>query len=159
ELDKVEVDSKVIYYIAKSVSSNIRELEGALNTITARAKLTGGPVSLDYAQNALDDMIQVTERHEFGVEYIQEVVGNYMGVSTEEIRSKKRNANITQARHIAMYLSRNLIHKPLKEIGKHFGNRHHSTIIHACDKIAAEIEANEKFSREIAELKRKIKGE
>ena len=159
EMERFDVDSKVIYYIAKSIPSNIRELEGALNTVAARAKLTNNQCTLEFTERTLAEMIGQRERREVDVEYIQEVVAGYYGITSEEICSKKRTQDITYARHVAMYLSRMIIDKPLKNIGKDFGGRDHSTIIHACDKISAELEDNRKLKKEIGELEKKIKGD
>jgi len=153
------VDSAVLYYIAKSIPSNIRELEGALNTVAARAKLTNVECTVDFAEKTLVDMINQRERREIDVEYIQEVVGAYFSIQPDEIRAKKRTARITYARHVAMYLSRMLVDQSLKQIGEEFGGRDHSTVVHACDKISAELEENKKLKREIMELEKKIKGD
>jgi len=159
ESESYRVDSKVLYYIAKSIPSNIRELEGALNTVAARAKLTNNECTVEFAEKTLVDMINQRERREIDVEYIQEVVAAYYNIQANDIRAKKRTADITHARHVAMYLSRMIVDKALKHIGKDFGGRDHSTIIHACDKISAELEENKKLKREVLELEKKIKGD
>jgi len=157
ESERIVVDHKVIYYIAKSISSNIRELEGALNTVTARAKLTNQACTLEFCEKTLGDLVNQRERREVDVDYIQEVVAAYYNITTEELCSKKRTKDITYARHVAMYLSRMLVDKPLKNIGKDFGGRDHSTIIHACDKVSAELEENSKLKKEIGEMEKKLK--
>ena len=157
EMERIDVDSKVIYHIAKIVSSNIRELEGALNTVMAKAKLTNNKCTVDFAERTLRDIIDQNERRELDVEYIQEVVAAYYNTTQEEICSKKRTATITYARHVAMYLSRMILQRPLKDIGVHFGGRDHSTIVHACDKISAEVEKDRKLQKEVEELEKKIK--
>ncbi|MCL2573920.1 MAG: chromosomal replication initiator protein DnaA [Defluviitaleaceae bacterium] len=159
EMERMDVDREVIYYIAKVISSNIRELEGALNTVTARAKLTNNKCTVDFAERTLADMINQNEKRELNVEYIQEVVAAYYSITHEEICSKKRTKTITYARHVAMYLSRMILHRPLKDIGVNFGGRDHSTIVHACDKITAELEDNQKLQKEIEELEKRIKGD
>jgi len=159
EMERMDVDDKVIYYVAKSISSNIRELEGALNTVAARAKLTNNKCTVEFAERTLRDVINQNEKREVDVEYIQEVVAAYYNITPEEICSKKRTATITYARHVAMYLSRMILHRPLKDIGVSFGGRDHSTIVHACDKISAELEENRKLQKEIEELEKKIKGD
>ena len=157
EMERIEIDSKVIYHVAKAVSSNIRELEGALNTVTARAKLTNNKCTVEFAERTLRDIVNQNEKRELNVEYIQEVVAAYYNITPEEICSKKRTATITYARHVAMYLSRMILHRPLKDIGVNFGGRDHSTIVHACDKISSELESNRKLQKEIEELEKKIK--
>jgi len=159
EMERIEVDSKVLYHVAKAVSSNIRELEGALNTVTAKAKLTNNKCTVEFAERTLKDIIDQNEKRELDVEYIQEVVAAYYNITPEEICSKKRTATITYARHVAMYLSRMILHRPLKDIGVYFGGRDHSTVVHACDKISGELEDNRKLQKEIEELEKKIKGD
>ncbi|MCL2376681.1 MAG: chromosomal replication initiator protein DnaA [Defluviitaleaceae bacterium] len=159
EMERMTVDSKVIYYIAKFIPSNIRELEGALNTVAARAKLTNNKCTVEFAERTLLEMVDKNSKKEIDVEFIQEIVAAYYNISSEEICSKKRTATITYARHVAMYLSRMILDKSLKEIGKDFGGRDHSTIIHACDKITSELEDSAKLRKEIGELEKKIKGD
>ena len=159
EMERMDVDSKVIYFVAKSISSNIRELEGALNTVAGKAKLTNNECTLEFAERTLMEMIGQNEKRELDVEYIQEVVAVYYNIAPDEIRSKKRTAAITYARHVAMYLSRMMLDWPLKNIGKDFGGRDHSTIIHACDKITAELEENRKLKKDIEDLEKRIKSE
>jgi len=157
EMERADVDNKVLYSIAKAVSSNIRELEGVLNTVIAKAKLTNNELTVDFAERTLKDIVNQNDKRELDVEYIIEVVAAYYNITPEEICSKKRTATITYARHVAMYLSRMILQRPLKDIGVHFGGRDHSTIVHACDKISAEVEKDRKLQKEVEELEKKIK--
>ena len=160
ELDHLQLSQEVMMMIATNISSNIRELEGALNRVTAHAKLTNNDVTLELAERALKDMIQGGGKRKISVEFIQEIVTNtFGGVTPEELRSKKRTARITQARHIAMYLSRMLLDEPLTKIGQAFGGRDHTTVIHGCDKISAEVETNEEMRRMVFEIEKKIRGD
>ena len=159
EAERVAVNTEVIHFIAKSISSNIRELEGALSTVAARAKLTNSVCSIEFAERTLAEMINQKQKRTINVPYIQEIVGGYYGITPDEIRSRKRTAGITYARHISMYLSRMFIDKTLSDIGKEYGGRDHSTVIHACDKISNEVSENEVMHREVEELVAKIKGE
>ena len=157
EMSFLDIDPQVINFIAKYIHSNIRELEGALNTVSARAKLTGNKCTVEFAEESLEEMIRQRNRKEISISYIQEVVSGYYGVNLEEMLGKRRTANIIQARHVAMYLCRMFIDKPLKDIGKDFGGKDHTTIIHAVDKITANIEKNTAFKKEVSELEKKIK--
>jgi len=159
ELDHLQLSKDVMMMIARNISSNIRELEGALNKVTAYAKLTNTSVTLELAERALKDMINGNSKREVSVEFIQEVVANHFGIMPEELRSKKRTAHITQARHMAMYLSRMLLDGPLTKIGQAFGGRDHTTVIHACDKISGEVETNEDMRQTISTLEKAIKGD
>lgn len=158
EFEQMDIEKEVIYFISKHMSSNIRELEGALNTVYARAKLTKKKATLKFAEKTLEDMIY-KEKREVNVSYIQDIVSSFYNIDVSNIRGKKRNANIIYARHIAMYLSRMLVDSSLKEIGRGFGGRDHSTIIHACEKITGNLEKNKKLKEELAELERRIKQE
>jgi len=160
ELDHLQLSNEVMMMIASNISSNIRELEGALNRVTAHAKLTNNDVTLELAERALKDMINGGGKRKISVEFIQEIVANtFGGVTPEELRSKKRTARITQARHIAMYLSRMLLDEPLTKIGQAFGGRDHTTVIHGCDKISSEVETNEEMRRMVIEMEKKIRGD
>jgi len=158
ESEGVDVEPEVIDFIAKNILSNIRELEGALNTVTARAKLTGSKCTLEFAQKALEDMVKQKERREVDVVYIQETVANYYNLTVDDIISKKRTANVTYARHVAMYLSRMILDKPLKDIGRDFGGKDHTTIIHAVDKITSNLDKNKSLKKELSDLERKIRA-
>ncbi|MDR2166857.1 MAG: chromosomal replication initiator protein DnaA [Clostridiales bacterium] len=157
EIEFLDIDMPVIDFIAKYIHSNIRELEGALNAVAARAKLTGKKCTVEFAEKSLEEMIKQRDRREVDVAYIQEVVSGYYGISTEEMLGRRRTADIIYARHVAMYLCRMIIDQPLKAIGKEFGGKDHTTIIHAVDKITANIEKNKNLKKEIGELERKIK--
>ena len=159
ELEHLNLRKDVMMMIARNISSNIRELEGALNKVTAYAKLTKTEITLELAERALRDMISGSAKREVSVEFIQEVVANHYGIMPEELRSKKRTAHITQARHMAMYLSRKLLDGPLTKIGQAFGGRDHTTVIHACDKISAEVESNEETRKTVGALEKAIRGD
>lgn len=159
EAEHIKVSNDVIRLIAKSISSNIRELEGALNKVTAYGKLTKTEITLDIAEKALKGMINENGKREITIEFIQEIVGAYYNITPEELQSKKRNANITFARHVAMYLSRKIIDIPLVRIGTQFGGRDHSTVMYACDKISDDLESNEELKNTLFELENRIKGE
>ncbi len=158
EIEGMNISKDVIRFIAKSISSNIRELEGALTKVMAYSKLTNLEINLDMAEKALKDMISENEKREITVEYIQEVVGDYFNVSKEEIRSKKRTQNITYCRHISMYLCHKLIDISLLKVGKEFGGRDHTTVIHACNKISEEFENSASLRETILALEQKITG-
>ena len=159
EIERVDIDMQVIDFIAKYIHSNIRELEGALNTVTARAKLTGSKCTVEFAEKSLEDMLKQKERREIDVFYIQEVVAGYYGITIEEMLSRKRTADIIYARHVAMYLSRMIVDQPLKDIGKKFGGKDHTTIIHAVDKITTKVETDRNLKREVEDLEKRIRAE
>lgn len=159
ELNNIDVPPEVMWFIAKNVSSNIRELEGALTKVTAFAKLTDKEITLELAETTLKDMITEHEKPEITVSFIQEIVGHFYGISPEELRSARRTKEISFARHVAMYLSRMLLDMTLADIGAEFKRKDHTSVIHACNKIAEEIEKTDKVKTDVQELEMKIKGD
>ena len=123
----------VIEYIAGNISSNIRELEGAFNTVMAYAMLSG-EINLQIAKAALKDVISQNPKNKLDENAIIEIVCGFYNISMEDIKSKRRNKDIAYPRQIAMYLLRTVLSLTFEQIGKIFGN-HYSTVIHGCDKI------------------------
>jgi len=158
EMEKLNVPKEVVRLIAKSVSSNIRELEGALIRVTAHSKLTNTTITMEMAEQTLKDMVTEYEKRDISVEYIQEVVSNHYNISVEDIVSKKRTANLSFPRQIAMYLTDKLLGSTLKKIGESFGGKDHTTVLYARKAISEKIESDEEFRNIIDEIERKIKG-
>ena len=157
EIDNIRIPKEIINYIAKNVVSSIRDLEGALNKVMAYATLSNTDINYETAQKALKDILHPNEKPEITVEFIQQVVANYFNITAEDICGKKRTQNITYPRQIAMYLSRKLINNSsLPKIGKAFGGRDHSTIIHGCDKIIELIENNAETRNIVIEIEKKL---
>jgi len=128
------LDDTVAFFIAKHISSNIRELEGALKRVEAYAKFHKKNISVDTAKEALKDVL-VSQNRQISIENIQKTVADYYHIKTSELLSKKRTRNLTRPRQIAMTLSRELTILSLPEIGNSFGGKDHSTVIHACKTI------------------------
>lgn len=158
QIDNIHVPKEVIMFIAENFYSNIRDLEGALNKVIAYAKLLSQPVTLDLTHNALKDLLTRKEKPIIDIPSIQAVVSNYYGITTDDIRGKKRTKNIAFPRQVAMYLCRKLLDIPLTTIGQNFGNRDHSTVIHGCDKIAEEIEKDADFKNTLTIIEDIIEG-
>ncbi len=129
-----ELPQEVAFFIAKRIRSNIRELEGALRRVTANAKFTGQPITVDFAKLALKDLIALQDKL-VTIENIQKTVAEYFKIRVAELLSKKRNRSIARPRQIAMALSKELTNHSLPEIGDAFGGRDHTTVIHACRRI------------------------
>lgn len=127
--------NEVGFFIAKRIRSNVRELEGALKRVMANAQFTGAPITLDFAKNALRDLIAVQEKL-VTIENIQKTVAEYFKVRVADLLSKRRSRSIARPRQIAMSLSKELTNRSLPEIGDAFGGRDHTTVLHACRKIA-----------------------
>jgi chromosomal replication initiator protein len=151
----LQVTDAIAEYIARQVQANIRELEGALTTIYAMATTTHEPVTLELAQRALEGQIRLATRR-ISVMDIVEVVAKHFDVRLTDLQSKRRSQSITVPRQICMYLARLLTKHSLEEIGGHLGGRDHTTVMHACTKIAEEKQSDPKMQALLAELTRQI---
>src|SRR5207249_745148 len=150
-------DPKVLEAIAGRISSNIRELEGALTRVVAFSSLTGRPMSEDLAQDVLKDVFPQGEVPQVSIERIQELVSDRFGLSLEELCGEKRSQNIVYPRQVAMYLSRELTDSSLPKIGKQFGGRDHTTVIHATSKIARLIREDRSVYNLVQELTARVR--
>ncbi|OYO59688.1 chromosomal replication initiator protein DnaA, partial [Lachnotalea glycerini] len=156
ELDGYNIDDEVIKYIANNIKSNIRELEGALNKLIACAKLEKKEINLDLAEKALQDIISPDAPKEITPQLIISTVAEHYNISSTDLSSTKRNAEIVLPRQVAMYLCREMTSTPLKAIGGYLGKKDHTTVIHGADKISNEIKTNEALSNVIDIIKKKI---
>lgn len=134
EESKISLDEDVAFFVAKQIRSSVRELEGALNRIVAMSKFTGHAIDVHLAKDALRDLIAVRGR-QVTIENIQKTVADYYKIKVAEMHSKKRSRNFSRPRQIAMSLARELTNHSFPEIGEAFGNRHHTTVMHACEEI------------------------
>ncbi len=150
-------DPKVLEFIAGRISSNIRELEGALTRVVAFSSLTGRPMSEDLAQDVLKDVFPQGEVPEVSIERIQELVSERFSLSLEELCGDRRSQNIVYPRQVAMYLSRELTDSSLPKIGRQFGGRDHTTVIHATTKIARLIREDRSVYNLVQELTKRVK--
>lgn len=156
EIESLSVPEDVLLFIAKTVISNIRELEGALNRILAFSSLTNKPITVELANEALKDLISKDKPKVITAEYIQETVANYFHLKPEDLQSSKRTRNIAYPRQIAMYLCRKLTDLSLPKIGEKFGGRDHTTIIHGFEKISRELQTDIELTQVLNELEAKI---
>jgi len=150
-----EIPDNVVDYIATNVSSNIRELEGALTKIVAYAKLTSSKIDLQFAESVLHDLFNESQK-EITPDMIIKIVAEHFNVSVNDLTSKKKSQDIVYPRQLIMYLCRTLTDVALSLIGKKLGNRDHTTVIHGYEKIQMEIERNEKVRNDVEILKKKI---
>ena len=150
-------EPKVLEFIAGRISSNIRELEGALTRVVAFSSLTGRPMTEDLAQDVLKDVFPQGEVRQVSIERIQELVSDRFGLSLQELCGDRRSQNIVYPRQVAMYLSRELTDSSLPKIGKQFGGRDHTTVIHATSKIARMIREDRSVYNLVQELTARIK--
>ena len=138
ETKNVLIDNEILYNIATKIDTNIRELEGAFNKVVAHASLTTGPITMEMAEKAINDIISQKEKV-VSIDYIQEVVANYYSLDKRDLLSSKRSNDITYPRQIAMYLCRKIANASFKQIGEDFGKRDHTTAMHAYKKIEEDI--------------------
>src|SRR6266704_3528248 len=150
-------DPQVLTFIASRVSTNIRELEGALTRVVAFSSLTGRAMSVELAQDVLKDVFPQGETPEVSIERIQTAVTDRFGLSMEELCGERRSQNIVYPRQVAMYLSRELTDSSLPKIGKEFGGRDHTTVIHATSKIARLIREDRSVYNLVQELTARVK--
>ena len=158
--DNISVDPEVLRIIASCVTSNIRELEGALITVVAYGKLTEQLVTIELAEQVLHDMIGSSKIKSITVETIQRAVGEHFDVRLSDLRSRSRERQVAYPRQIAMYLCKNLIpNLTLKEIGEAFGGKDHTTVLHACRKIVDERELKDNVTRQLlSDLEKEIRA-
>jgi chromosomal replication initiator protein len=150
-------DPQVLTFIAGRISTNIRELEGALTRVVAFSSLTGRAMTVDLAQDVLKDVFPQGEAAAVSIQRIQETVSERFGLSLDELVGDKRSQNIVYPRQVAMYLSRELTDSSLPKIGKEFGGRDHTTVIHATSKIARMIREDRSVYNLVQELTARIK--
>lgn len=148
ELDNIELDMEIIEYIATNITSNIRELEGALIKLLAFSSLKGMDINLDLVKIVLKDIVSI-QRKDISIEEIQRVVCQYYDIPDDLLRGKSRKQEIAFARQLAMYLSKQMTRYSLKSIGLHFGGRDHTTVIHAIKTIDSAI--NDKKDNNLSE--------
>ena len=142
QLDNIIIDDEILSNIANRIDSNIRELEGTLNKLIAKSSLTNSPITMEMAEKAINDIVAQQEKV-ISAEFIQETVAKYFNINAKDLRGSKRSNDIAFPRQIAMYLCRNVAQMSLPQIGKDFGKRDHTTVMHACTKIENEIKENQ----------------
>jgi chromosomal replication initiator protein len=158
KMDAIHVpDTQVLTFIASRISTNIRELEGALTRVVAFSSLTGRPMTVELAQEVLKDVFPQGEMPEISVEQIQETVVERFGMTMQELTGDRRSQSIVYPRQVAMYLCRELTDSSLPKIGKKFGGRDHTTVIHATSKIAKLIQEDRNVYNLVQELTARIK--
>ena len=152
-----EIPEDVIEYIASNMTSDVRNLEGAINRLMAYSLMMGyNEIDLKMAVDALKDMINKGTSEKTNILKVQKAVADYFQISVDDLKSKKRSASIAFPRQIAMYLSRTILSESFERIGLEFGGKDHSTVMHSCDKIKNEIESNDEIKNSIEKIKENI---
>ncbi|HBS62450.1 MULTISPECIES: chromosomal replication initiator protein DnaA [Stenotrophomonas] len=150
-----EIPDDVAFLIAKKMRSNVRDLEGALNTLTARANFTGRAITTDFAQETLRDLLRA-QQQAISIPNIQKTVADYYGLQIKDLLSKRRTRSLARPRQVAMALTKELTEHSLPEIGDAFAGRDHTTVLHACRQIRTLMETDGKLREDWDKLIRKL---
>ena len=153
--DGIEIPYEVIEYIAYSITTNVRELEGSLISLLAQASLNRKEITIDLAKNMLDKFVKNTAR-EVSIDYIQKVVCDYFDIPVDIMKSKTRKREIVQARQLAMYFSKQLTKSSLAHIGKHCGNKDHATVLHACKTVNNLADTYKRFKGYLSDIEKRL---
>ncbi len=157
DAEGVELPDEVAFFIAKRIRSNVRELEGALRRVIANHRFTGRAINLEFAKEALRDLLALQERL-VSIENIQKTVADYFKIRVGDLLSKKRSRSIARPRQIAMALAKELTNHSLPEIGDAFGGRDHTTVLHGCRRVAALRETDKRIDDDYLNLLRTLTG-
>ncbi len=153
----IELAEEVAFFIAKRIRSNVRELEGALRRVIANYRFTGRPITLDFAKEALRDLLAVQDRL-VSIENIQKTVADYFKIRVGDLLSKKRSRSIARPRQFGMALAKELTNHSLPEIGDAFGGRDHTTVLHGCRRIESLRETDKRIDDDYLNLLRTLTG-
>ena len=141
QLENILIDDEILSNIATKIDTNIRELEGTLNKLIAMSSLTNKPISIELSNQAIADVVSHNNTV-LSVEYIQDVVAKYFNITVDDLKGSRRSNDVAFPRQIAMYFCRDIAQISTPKIGLAFGKRDHSTVMHACNKIAKEVKEN-----------------
>jgi len=153
--DGIDIPYEVVEYIAYSITTNVRELEGALISLLAQSSLNKKEITIDLAKNMLDKFVKNTVR-EVSIDYIQKVVCDYFDIPIETMKSKTRKREIVQCRQLAMFFSKQMTKNSLAMIGKHCGNKDHATVLHACKTVNNLADTDKRFKGYISDIEKKL---
>ena len=153
--DGIELPREVVEFVAYNISSSIRDLEGALVSLLAQSSLNKKEVDMDLAKKIIKNFVKTISR-EVSIEFIQKAVCEFFSVAPEKLKEKTRKRAIVQARQLSMYLAKNYTKNSLKVIGRHFGGRDHSTVIHSCQAVKDMMDTDKEFKESVQEIEKKI---
>ncbi len=153
--DGIEMPKEVLEYLAYSITTNVRELEGALISLLAQSSMNRKVITLELAKQMIDKFVKNTAR-EVSIDYIQKVVCDYFDMPLELLKSKTRKREVVQARQISMYFAKSMTKSSLATIGLHSGGKDHATVLHACRTVNNLIDTDKRFKVYIEELHKKI---
>ncbi len=153
--DGIELPQDVVEFVAYNINTNVRELESALISLLAQASLNKKEVDLDLAKKIIKNFVKTISR-EVSIDFIQKTVCEYYNVPIDHLKEQTRKRMIVQARQLSMFLAKNYTKNSLKTIGKHFGGRDHSTVIHSCQAVQNLIDTDDEFRDQVADIQKKI---
>jgi chromosomal replication initiator protein len=153
--DGIDIPAEVIDYLAYSITTNVREMEGALISLMAQSSLNKKAITIELARQMIDKFVKNTT-HEISIDFIQKIVCDYFGLPVDQINTKTRRREIVQARQLAMYFSKKHTKSSLATIGLHCGNKDHATVLHACKTVSNLIETDKNFQTFVNEINKKI---
>ena len=153
-----QIDEDIIEYMASKIGTDIREIEGSIKRLLIEGTMNNGIITLELAQEALKNIINNGFSEDINISRIEKVVADNFKISIDDLKSKKRSANIAYPRQITMYLIRKITDEPFDSIGKEFGGKDHSTVIHACSKIESELATNEELKKLLDKMETEIKS-
>ena len=153
--DGIDIPYQVLEYIAYSITTNVRELEGALISLLAQSSLNRKEITIDLAKNMLEKFVKNTVR-EVSIDFIQKIVCDYFDIPIETMKSKTRKREIVQCRQLAMYFSKQMTKSSLAMIGKYCGNKDHATVLHACKTVNNLADTDKQFKGYISDIEKKL---
>ena len=157
EAERVPLDQEVAFFIAERIRSNVRELEGALRRVIANARFTGSRISIEQVKRALRDLFAIQDR-QISIDNIQKTTAEYFNIKVGDLLSKRRSRTIARPRQLAMAIAKELTNHSLPEIGDAFGGRDHTTVLHACRKVAELRASNADIAEDYRNLSRLLSG-
>jgi chromosomal replication initiator protein len=154
---RVQMPTKVLEFLAHKITSNVRELEGALNRIVAHSELVGRAITLESTQEVLHDLLRANDRR-VTIDEIQKRVAEHYNIRLSDMSSARRARAVARPRQVAMYLAKQLTQRSLPEIGRKFGGRDHTTVMHAVRKVEELVATDASFSEDVELLRRMLEG-
>ena len=154
---KISAPAKVLEFLAHKITSNVRELEGALNRVAAHTQLVGRDLTLETTQDVLHDLLRANDRR-VTIEEIQKRVAEHFNIRVSDMHSARRARSVARPRQVAMYLAKQLTPRSLPEIGRKFGGRDHTTVMHAVKKVDELREKDGSFAEDVELLRRMLEG-
>lgn len=155
--DGTQMRDEVVEYIAENVKTNVRELEGVVNSLVAESLFNRREITLELAKKSVEKIVKMSKKV-ITAELIQNEILSYFQISKEDLQSKSRKRHVVQARQLGMYFAKTMATKPLglKVIGEVFGKRDHATVLHACRTVENLIQTDKQFQRYVADLTKKL---